>query len=46
MKEKSKLPQNSQDEYDNAVTTDDPTQVSADDLQKMAKEAVKKFKSL
>lgn len=46
MKEKSKAKQNSQDEYDEAVVSDDPTQVSADDLQKMAKEAVKKFKSL
>ena len=46
MKEKSKVSQNSQDEYDEAVAAEDPTQVSTDDLEKLAKEAVKKFKSL
>ena len=46
MKDKSKIPQNTKDQHDEAVADEDPTQVSADDLQKMAKEAVKKFKSL
>ena len=46
MKDKSKIPQNSQDEYVEAVAAEDPTQVSTDDLEKLAKEAVKKFKSL
>ena len=43
---KKKISQNSQGDYDKAVASDDPTKVSKDDLQKMAKEAVKKFKSL
>ena len=46
MKDKSKIPQNSQDEYDTAVAGEDPTEVSSDDLEKMAKDAIKKFKSL
>ena len=46
MKDKSKIPQNSQDEYVEAVAAEDPTQVSTDDLEKLAKEAIKKFKSL
>lgn len=31
---------------DEAYATDDPTEISKSDLEKMAKEAVKKFKSL
>jgi hypothetical protein len=34
------------DDYNNALASDDPTKISASDLEKLAKEAVKKFKSL
>lgn len=36
----------SQKDYQEAVAGDDPTQVSKIDLQDLAKEAVKKFKSM
>ena len=44
-KESKKL-KNTEEEYDKALASDDPTKVSAQDLQNLAKEAVKKFKSL
>ena len=37
---------NTKEEYDNVLASDDPTKISNQDLQNMAKEAVKKFKSL
>jgi hypothetical protein len=43
---KSKKMQNTQDDYDEALASDDPTLISNQDLENMAKEAVKKFKSL
>ena len=43
---KSKKMKNTKEEYDNVLASDDPTKVSNQDLQNMAKEAVKKFKSL
>ena len=43
---KSKKMKNTKEEYDEALASDDPTKVSTDDLEDMAKEAVKKFKSL
>ena len=43
---KSKKMENTKEEYDEALASDDPTKVSTDDLEDMAKEAVKKFKSL
>lgn len=45
MPEKKKL-NTTQNDYDNALASDDPTKISQDDLQKMAKEAAKKFRSL
>ena len=45
MVESKKKSQNSEEEYNDAVATEDPTQDSVD-LEKMAKEAIKKFKSL
>ncbi len=45
-KDKSKIEQNSEEEYNEALASDDPTQVSEDELEKFAKEAMKKFKSL
>ncbi len=43
---KSKKMKNTKEEYDNVLASDDPTKISNQDLQNMAKEAVKKFKSL
>jgi len=45
-KKESKKMQNTQDDYDEALASDDPTLISNQDLENMAKEAVKKFKSL
>ncbi len=43
---KSKRIQNSEEEYNEALASEDPTQVSKDELENFAKEAMKKFKSL
>jgi len=43
---KSKKLSNTEDEYNEALASEDPTKVGTDDLEKLAKEAVKKFKSL
>ena len=41
-----KMRKNTQDEYDNAMASDDPTKIQNDELQNLAKESIKKFKSL
>ena len=47
MKEsKSKKLANTEKEYEDALATSDPTKISDKDLQDLAKNAVKKFKSL
>lgn len=47
MKEtKSKKLANTEKEYEDALATADPTKISDKELQDMAKNAVKKFKSL
>jgi uncharacterized protein (DUF111 family) len=47
MKEnKSKKLTNTKKEYEDVLASKDPTKVSENDLEKMAKEAIKKFKSL
>ena len=43
---KEKKSQNSEDEYNEALASEDPTEMSNDDLEDLAKEAIKKFKSL
>ncbi|HET6516699.1 MAG TPA: hypothetical protein VFG25_00520 [Nitrosopumilaceae archaeon] len=43
---KSKKLSNSEDEYNEALASEDPTKVGQEDLEKLAKEAMKKFKSL
>lgn len=43
MKEKMKT---TKDDYQKALASNDPTKVSKEDLEKMTKEAMKKFKSL
>lgn len=35
-----------EDDYNKALASDDPTKITTDDLEKLAKEAMKKFKSL
>ena len=46
VKKKSKKMHNSEEEYNDALASDDPTQASNADLENLAKEAIKKFKSL
>ncbi len=46
MDEKPKRPSNTQKEYKEALASEDPTNISQKDLQGLAKEAVKKFKSM
>ena len=43
---KSKKLKNSEEEYQDALATSDPTKISEKDLEKLAKESIKKFKSL
>ena len=35
-----------EDDYNKSLASDDPTKITTDDLEKLAKEAMKKFKSL
>jgi hypothetical protein len=35
-----------EDDYHKALASDDPTKITTSDLEKLAKEAMKKFKSL
>jgi len=44
--EKKKMKSNTEDEYNKALASENPTKVSQEDLEKMTKEAMKKFKSL
>lgn len=47
MKEnKSKKLTNTKKEYENVLASEDPTQISQKDLEELAKESIKKFKSL
>ena len=47
MKENKKpRPTNTEKEYEDALATADPTKMSEEELQDLAKNAVKKFKSL
>ena len=43
---KSKKLSNSKKDYEEALASEDPTKISENDLERLAKEAVKKFKSL
>ncbi|MGQ0794664.1 MAG: hypothetical protein ACT4N5_00565 [Nitrosopumilaceae archaeon] len=45
MEDKKKI-NTTQDDYNEALASDDPTKITTDDLEKFAKEAIKKFKSL
>jgi len=46
MEEKKKMKSNTEDEYEKSLASEDPTKVTKEDLEKFAKEAAKKFKSL
>lgn len=46
MLDKKKKLNTTKDDYDKAVASKDPTQITTSDLENMAKEAMKKFKSL
>ena len=46
MTKKSKKLSNSEEEYHQALESYDPTKISNEDLENLAKEAAKKFKSL
>ena len=44
--ENKKLKNNSKEDYDKALASDDPTTISKEEQERLAKEAIKKFKSL
>jgi hypothetical protein len=44
--EKKKMKSNTEDDYNKALASDDPTKISKDEQEKLTREAVKKFKSL
>ncbi len=46
MSEKKKMKSNTEDEYNKALASDDPTKISKDAQEELAREAIKKFKSL
>jgi len=46
MKEKKRLKSNTKEEYNKALASADPTKITKEDLEKLAKDAMKKFKSL
>ena len=41
-----KMKKTTENEYNDALASDDPTKASNEDLENLAKEAIKKFKSL
>ena len=43
---KSKKLTNTKKEYEDALASEDPTKISKKDLQELAKESIKRFKSL
>ncbi len=45
MAEKKKI-KTTEDDYNKSLVSDDPTKITTKDLEKLAKEAMKKFKSL
>lgn len=45
MEEKKKL-KTTEDDYNKALASEDPTKIDTIDLEKLAKDAMKKFKSL
>ena len=45
MEEKKKI-KTTEEDYNKALASDDPTKITQEDLEKLAKDAMKKFKSL
>ena len=45
LKDKKKI-KTTEDDYNKALASDDPTKITPEDLEKLAKDAMKKFKSL
>lgn len=46
VKDKKKMKSNTEDEYNKALASDDPTKISKETQEKLVREAMKKFKSL
>lgn len=46
VEEKKKIKSNTEEEYNKALVSDDPTKISKDSQETLAREAIKKFKSL
>ena len=46
MDERKKMKSNTEDEYNKALATDDPTIISEEEKERLTREAIKKFKSL
>jgi hypothetical protein len=46
VEDKKKMKSNTEDEYNKALASDDPTTISKDAQEKLAREAIKKFRSL
>ncbi len=46
VEDKKKMKSNTEDEYNKALASDDPTKISKETQEKLVREAIKKFKSL
>lgn len=46
MEERKKMKSNTEDEYNKALVSDDPTIISEEEKERLTREAIKKFKSL
>ena len=46
MKEKKKMKSNTEDDYNKALASDDPTVITEEEKERLTREAIKKFKSL
>jgi hypothetical protein len=46
MEEKKRMKSNTEDEYNKALVSEDPTIISEEEKERLTREAIKKFKSL
>ena len=46
MEEKKRMKSNTEDEYNKALASEDPTVISEEEKERLTREAIKKFKSL
>lgn len=46
MEEKKRMKPNTEDEYNRALVSEDPTIISEEEKEKLTRDAIKKFKSL